>query len=358
MKQSNIKIKTIFALLVSVALALTGFRPVLAQAATCVVAETSTEEVIAGVTLTWDSAFHCPNSPETGDYSITVNVQSDGASTESVVLESIELLITPLPGGEAPEATAEASGLPLTVAPGASGSFGISGTAELTQTDEGMKANLHLRVSGVGGTTNTPLQLGVNIILNEGEVDDDDPEDPGEPGDGPATGFFCMQSEVQHPFGALLAERYSMDYATLQAWFCGGYGWGQIMLALQTGMITGGDPAALLEQRNSGLGWGEIWLDLGLIGPSANGNGNGPGKENGNAGPPNDENGDGIPDFAGPPNDENDDGIPDFAGPPNDENGDGIPDFAGPPNDEDGDGKPDFAGPPPGRGGDDDDNDD
>ena len=165
-----------------------------------------------------------------------------------------------------------------------------------------------------------------------------DAEEAEEEQDDPSTGYFCTQSENPHPFGARLAERYEVDYETLQAWFCDGFGWGQIMLALQTSEITEGDPAALLEARQDGQGWGQIWQELRLIGRPEE------------AGPPNDEDGDGRPDFAGPPNDEDGDGRPDFAGPPNDEDGDGRPDFAGPPHNDSGGGRPDFAGPPDGVG--------
>ncbi len=132
------------------------------------------------------------------------------------------------------------------------------------------------------------------------EAPDDDPGGPGDPSDG----YYCQQSEVPHPFGARLSERYGVDYATLQAWFCQGFGWGQIMLALQTGLITGDDPAGLLEARSNGLGWGEIWQSLNLIGRPEH------------AGPPNDADGNGRPDFAGPPMDADGDGRPDFTGPP------------------------------------------
>ena len=68
-------------------------------------------------------------------------------------------------------------------------------------------------------------------------------------------GHFCTQSDVPHPLGALLAERYEMKYEDLQAWFCDGHGWGQIMLALRTAKLTGADPAELLGERRSGEGW-------------------------------------------------------------------------------------------------------
>jgi len=168
----------------------------------------------------------------------------------------------------------------------------------------------------VEGILNEDGSIAADKVKVEAPEDEDDPDDEQE---GPASGFFCRQSDVQHPFGAMLAARYETDYETLQDWFCEGFGWGQIMLALQTEKRTGNDPAALLEARSSGAGWGVIWQDLKLIG---------------------------RPDFAGPP-EGRDGGKPDFAGPPDDRGG-GKPDFAGPPEDKDG-GKPDFAGPPANR---------
>jgi hypothetical protein len=133
------------------------------------------------------------------------------------------------------------------------------------------------------------------------ERPDDDQEPPDEGGD-LSDSYYCRQSEVQHPFGARLVERYAVDYATLQAWFCNGYGWGQIMLALQTGQMVGGDPGTLLEARREGKGWGLIWQELNLIGRPEDG------------GPPNDLDGDGKPDHAGPKKEHNPPGRPDTPG--------------------------------------------
>jgi hypothetical protein len=83
--------------------------------------------------------------------------------------------------------------------------------------------------------------------------------------DGEATndGFYCTQSEKQHPLGAFLAATYQVDYASLQSWFCQGYGWGQIVLALQTGANNDLDPSVLLAKRGEGEGWGQIWQEVG-----------------------------------------------------------------------------------------------
>jgi hypothetical protein len=340
MRQSMIG-KTLLALLVTAALTLSGVRPALAQEV-CTADEQSTEQVLAGLTLTWDSSFTCANAPTSGEYTVTVTIQNDGASTETAVIDSLELTpITPLPGGTAPSATADVSGLPVNLAPGAGGSFVVSGSYEMAETDEGFKVSLHMLA---GGSAAEPFQLGINVHVLEGEADDpdngdDDPdngEDDPDDGEDPSTGYYCQQSETQHPFGALLAERYGSDYEMLQAWFCDGFGWGQIMLALQTGQITGDDPSALLEERDSGAGWGDIWQRLGLIGNSNEG-----------GGPPNDQNGDGRPDFAGPPNDEG--GRPDFAGPPDGRGGDDDDDQDEDEDEEDDDEDDNGNGGPPGN---------
>jgi hypothetical protein len=80
--------------------------------------------------------------------------------------------------------------------------------------------------------------------------------------------YYCTQTEVQHPVGARLATQYEMPYATLQGWFCEGFGWGQIKHALRTAKLTDGDAADLLQMRRDGMGWGRIWQGLNLIGRS------------------------------------------------------------------------------------------
>ena len=156
------------------------------------------------------------------------------------------------------------------------------------------------------------------LTIEEGEVD------PGEEEEDGSNGYFCRQSEDAHPFGERLAERYEVEYETLQGWFCDGFGWGQILLALHTGDMTETDPAELLQARRDGEGWGQIWQGLNLIGRPEQ------------ADAPNDEDGNGRPDFAGPPADDDGDGRPDHAGPPEnagsqkDKSDKGRPDDKGP----------------------------
>jgi hypothetical protein len=114
----------------------------------------------------------------------------------------------------------------------------------------------------VKGTLNEDGTL--TALRVEVEQPDDEPDQPG-----PSDGFYCQNPDVQHPMGARLAERFGVDYATLLGWYCQGYGWGQIMLALKTSQVTGEDPLTLLQERNAGAGWGHMWHDRGLNGHSA-----------------------------------------------------------------------------------------
>ncbi len=158
--------------------------------------------------------------------------------------------------------------------------------------------------------------------------DEEEGEEEGEEDDGEEVGYFCRaDTEDQHPVGAALAETYESDYGQVMQWFCeDGFGLGQIMLALQTGLMDGADAGELLTRRSEGEGWGQIWVDMGVIGKD---------KE---ADPPG-----GPPEWAGPPEDA---GPPEWAGPPEDTGRPedvGRPDDAGPPA---GRGRPDHAGPP------------
>jgi RNase P/RNase MRP subunit p29 len=181
----------------------------------------------------------------------------------------------------------------------------------------------------VEGTENEDFSLlATKVKIEEQEKDDGDP----------SGGYYCEQSEEMHPFGEKLASRYDeVKYETLQEWFCSGFGWGQIMLALKTSEITGDDFEALLVRRGDGEGWGQIWQDLELIGRPED------------AGPRNDVDSNDRPDFAGPPEWVGD-GRPEQAGPP-EWVGDGRPEDAGPP-EWVGDGRPEDAGPPDDKGGD------
>jgi hypothetical protein len=140
--------------------------PASAQAQECQVMNQKTKEAIPGVFLTWDSAFLCPDAPDSGEYTVTINITNSETSVESVTINDLFLShTTPRPRRQAPKATAEANGLPLTIAPGETLSFTVSGTYEMVRTGAGMKANLHLRAKGFGDTSGVPFRLGINVMI-------------------------------------------------------------------------------------------------------------------------------------------------------------------------------------------------
>lgn len=154
------------AVLVTAATAGALVLPAPARTRTCAVDDTSRKEVLPGVTLRWDSSFRCTDVPRVGTYRIDVTVRGAAGSSETVVIRGLELVhTTPRPQGQAPEATAEASGLPMVVAPGHRESFTVSGEYELVTTDEGDKANLHLKAIGFGRRSGERFELGINVHL-------------------------------------------------------------------------------------------------------------------------------------------------------------------------------------------------
>lgn len=146
--------------------------PAFAQPQECGMLNQKTKEVAPGVFLTWDSSFRCLDAPDSGEYLITVNVTNSETSLESVTIHELFLShTTPRPRRQAPQATAEATGLPLTIAPGETLSFTVSGTYEMVRTGEGMKANLHLRAKGITAETADPFRLGINVKIRGSGTD-------------------------------------------------------------------------------------------------------------------------------------------------------------------------------------------
>jgi hypothetical protein len=171
-------------------------------------------------------------------------------------------------------------------------------------------------------------------------------------------GAYCEdQADEPHPMAVALAAQFDQEPDVVMGWFCEGYSFGEIMLALST---SGGEEYSvdqILQLREAGDGWGQIWKDLGIIGnpgrPDDVGPPDGAGKPD-NPGRPDDP---GPPEGVGPPDDPgaqgNGNGPPDNPGPPEDVgppdnpgaqgNGNGPPDNPGPPEDKD-------VGPPEGKG--------
>ena len=100
-----------------------------------------------------------------------------------------------------------------------------------------------------------------------------------------------------HPQGVALAQKYGVTYEEIMGWFCMRFGFGEIDLAYSIGLEAGITVEEVFAMRQSGMGWGQIQQELGLLpgGPPSTPPGNGNGQTGGGppATPPG--NGDGPP---------------------------------------------------------------
>lgn len=116
----------------------------------------------------------------------------------------------------------------------------------------------------VKGRVQADGKLAAEWVKMPGMSTDDDMDKPEGEKD---TSAYCSGAQPKpHPVAAKLAEKYGVTVEWIMGYFCQGMGMGQIMLALRTAQVTGGDPDALLAQRGEGKGWGEIWKESKLIG--------------------------------------------------------------------------------------------
>lgn len=92
--------------------------------------------------------------------------------------------------------------------------------------------------------------------------------DEGEGEGGKVSSAYCSgDKEGDHPFAANIANTYGVSVDEVMGYYCQGVGFGQIMLALQTGKMEGATSSVgdMLAARESGLGWGQIWQEMGIV---------------------------------------------------------------------------------------------
>lgn len=106
--------------------------------------------------------------------------------------------------------------------------------------------------------TETPTDEGAETPTPEVTETPEETETPE-----PAT---CPAALNQHPVGWRIANTYGLEYDEVMGWFCDGFGFGEIMLALQTSRITEMPAEDLLQWKVEQGGWGQVWQGLGLIG--------------------------------------------------------------------------------------------
>jgi hypothetical protein len=91
---------------------------------TCLVIDTSEQEVLPGVFLMWDSSFLCADAPPSDSYKITVRVGNNATSVEAVEIKTNTLVEkTPKRRGQTPPGEKTGDTLPITLEPGDSEEF-------------------------------------------------------------------------------------------------------------------------------------------------------------------------------------------------------------------------------------------
>lgn len=85
--------------------------------------------------------------------------------------------------------------------------------------------------------------------------------------DGELESYFCTTADQFHPVALKAADTYGVDYSVIEGYLCGesSVPLGQILLAMQTAALTGGDYTAYLDGFEN-ISWGQVWQDLGLQG--------------------------------------------------------------------------------------------
>lgn len=68
-----------------------------------------------------------------------------------------------------------------------------------------------------------------------------------------------------HPIGASIAADYEVSYEQVMTWFCSGYSFENILIALETSEAVE-VPAEALLQMLLEKEWEEIWVEVGLTG--------------------------------------------------------------------------------------------
>jgi hypothetical protein len=78
-----------------------------------------------------------------------------------------------------------------------------------------------------------------------------------------ATLAACTETNP-HPIGQSIAESYELEYDQVMRWFCVGYSFENILIALETSEAVDIPPGALLEMLLE-KDWEEIWVEIGFV---------------------------------------------------------------------------------------------
>ena len=71
--------------------------------------------------------------------------------------------------------------------------------------------------------------------------------------------------EEDHPIAKSIAETFEVPYQYVLNLYCDGYEFEEILLALETQTQSELSAEDILQMRDDGISWDEIWQDLGLM---------------------------------------------------------------------------------------------
>jgi|GEM_PF-3329635 len=85
--------------------------------------------------------------------------------------------------------------------------------------------------------------------------------------DGELESYYCTTEDQFHPVAAKIADTYGVEYNEIEGFLCGepSVPLGQIMLALQTAALSGGDYTEYLNGFDK-ISWGQVWQELDIKG--------------------------------------------------------------------------------------------
>jgi hypothetical protein len=80
----------------------------------------------------------------------------------------------------------------------------------------------------------------------------------------PSGSFECTDKNASHPIALSIAQKYEVAYEQVMGWFCAGYSFENILIALETSKAVEIPPEILLEMLLE-KSWEEIWVEIGFV---------------------------------------------------------------------------------------------
>ena len=214
-------------------------------------------------------------------FSFTANLENSGTSPEDLA-EQVELGFTVLAGDQYVEDLAITPSMWEEIPAGETVPFSVQVNLSPDWLAARPETEVKLRLY-VAAETNRPQQLVARLTIAMIQacaqaVDPPSSSQPVQPplptavtpDDSPLPAGDCTGAQP-HPEGLRLADLYQVSYAEIMQWFCQGFGFGEIDLAYSLSRQTGVAVAEIFALRGTGMGWGEIMQQLGVLpaGPPA-----------------------------------------------------------------------------------------